>query len=70
MKIFQAIFLTLAVTVYGLLAVVSLWRLSRDAFSLISQAVETKVQVIIRLWRTKPDWRSGDRRKSVRQAPI
>lgn len=69
MRTFQAIFLTLVVTVYALVALAVLWRLARDAFSFIYRAVESRVQVKFRHWRIKPDWRSGDRRNSVRQAP-
>jgi hypothetical protein len=61
-RIFQAIFLTLLITAYGLLAVACLWRLVRDAFSFIFEAVETRVRVITRHWRSKLDWGSGERR--------
>src|SRR5262249_28175167 len=69
MRIFQAIFLTLVVTVYAVLALAVLWGLVRDAFSSIYRAVETRVQVKFRRWRAKPDWGLGDQRNSVQQAP-
>jgi hypothetical protein len=61
-RIFQAIFLALLVTAYGLLALACLWRLARDAFPLISLAVETKIKGITRHWRSKLDWGSGEAR--------
>lgn len=61
-SIFQAIFLALLITIYGLLALACLWRLARDAFSLISQTVGTRVQVITRNWRSKLNWGSGEGR--------
>lgn len=69
MRLFQAVFFILVVTVYGLLALASLWWFARDALSPIFQAVKTRGQVITKHWRIKPDWRLGGRRKSVQQAP-
>jgi hypothetical protein len=59
-RIFQAIFLALFVTAYGLLALACLWRLARDAFPLIFLAVETKIKGIMRHWRSKLDWGAGE----------
>ena len=69
MRTCHAIFLTLVVAVYALLALAVLWGIARDAFSLLYRAVEARVPVKFRRWRTRPDWRSGDRRNSARQAP-
>jgi len=61
-RIFQAIFLALLITAYGLLALACLWRLARDAGLLIFQTVETRVRLITRHWRGKPNWGSGEAR--------
>jgi hypothetical protein len=61
-RIFQAIFLTLLITAYGLLAGACLWRFARDAFLLIFQTVETRVRLITRHWRGKLNWGSGEAR--------
>lgn len=55
-RIFQAIFLTLLITAYGLLAGGCLWRFACDACSSIFQMIETRVQAITRHRRSKLDF--------------
>ena len=59
-RIFQAVFLTLLITAYGLLALACLWRFACNAFLLIFQRVETRVQLITRHWRSKLNWGPGE----------